>query len=449
MEVKKFSNKIFEKGKQAGFTDMEVYYQNSEEFEVTVYQSEVDTYKINTDIGLSFRGIIEGKMGYSYTEKFEDEDVDFIIKNAAQNANETQNDVEESIFEGSDKYNELEDMELKDVEVAAKIDDALNMERLARSFDSRIHSVEYCLVGTSRSKRRIINTKGFDKEESSGIALGYLSLVAKDGEDIRSGDKFKINLDYNKINYEEIVKDAVEEAVSHLNAKTIDSGKYKTILRHDAAVSLLATFASIFSADEVQKGLSLLGNKKDERIASEKLTIIDDPFCKEAPSRYSFDDEGVATYTKNIIENGVLKTLLYNLKTAKKDNVNSTGNGFKASYKSPVDVSPTNMYIVPGNKSFEDEIKLLNKAVLITSLQGLHSGANPVSGDFSLAAEGFLIENGKITMPVEQITVAGNFYKVLMDIEDVLSDFEFSIPSHSGCFGSGSLVVKEMSISGK
>lgn len=448
MEIKEFTKKLFEEGYKIGFSDMEIYYVDGEEFEVTAYDKAIDSYKINNDIGLSFRGIINGKMGYVYTEKFEDSDIEFILTSGVQNAKESQSDVEVSIFGGSKEYIALPNRELKDADINTKIQDALKMEEAALQFDDAIKSVRYCLVSTGKGKRKIINTKGLDLEESAGFAVAYLSLVAGRGEEVKSGSKFMINSDYKGIDYKEIVKSAAQEAISRFDAKSIASGKYKIILRRDVASSLLATFSSIFSSDATQKGLSLLKGKVNTKIASEVVSIIDNPFYKDAPSCCSFDDEGVATFEKHIIKDGMLKTLLYNIKTGRKEGVESTGNGFKPSYKSPVGVAPSNFYIVPGMRSYEEAIKSMEKALIITELSGLHSGANAVSGDFSLAAEGFLVQNGEIVRAIEQITIADNFYKVLINIEEVLSDFEFNIPSVAS-FGSASIIVSEMSISGE
>lgn len=449
MDIKNFVSTLFSKGKTKGFDDMEVYFVDSEEFEVTSYEKEIDSYKINTEKGMSFRGKINGKLGYAFTEKFEDEDIDFLIENASRNAGQTEPDVEEEIFAGSESYSNFENTEFRDNDIPNKIKDAIDMEGYARDYDKRITSVQYCLVSTSKGARRIINTKGLDLSDSTGAAIGYISVVAGDGEDVKSGDKYKLSPDYNDVDFKKLVKDAADEAISMLGAKPVKSGAYKVILRNDAAVSLLSTFSSVFSADAAQKGFSLLKGKEEQKIASEKITLVDDPFYKGSLSSCTFDDEGVATYKKTVVEKGVLKTLLYNIKTAKKDGKTTTGNGFKASYKGTVSVAPTNFYIVPGTKSYNSAVKESDKALIITSLEGLHSGANAVSGDFSLAASGYLVENGKIKAPVEQITVAGNFYQVIDNVEEVLDDVFFGLPSGMGSYGSPSLVIKEMNISGE
>ncbi|CEH34479.1 TldD/PmbA protein [Romboutsia lituseburensis] len=151
---------------------------------------------------------------------------------------------------------------------------------------------------------------------------------------------------------------------------------------NEAMVSLIGTFADIFSADSAQKGLSLLKDKEGEIIANEIVTIVDNPLLEDGLASTPFDDEGVATFKKEIVSQGKLTTLLHNLKTANKANVKTTGNGFKASYSSQVGVEPSNLYIEKGEKSFDELMGLVGEGVVITDLAGLHSGANSIQETF-------------------------------------------------------------------
>jgi PmbA protein len=197
--------------------------------------------------------------------------------------------------------------------------------------------------------------------------------------------------------------------------------------------------------DSAQKGLSLLKDKEGEIIASELLTIVDDPLLDNGLGSAPFDDEGVATYRKEIISNGKLETLLHNLKTANKDNIKTTGNGFKSSYSSSVGVSPTNLFIQKGEYSLEELMNKLGEGVIITDFAGLHSGANSITGDFSLAAKGYYIKDGKKQYPIEQITVAGNYFDLIKDIKAIGDDLNFPMSS----FGAPSILVNTLSIAGK
>ncbi|MEF9934030.1 MAG: TldD/PmbA family protein [Clostridium sp.] len=449
IDIRTFTEILFEKGKKLGFEDMEVYYTGSDSFDIKVYKSEIDSYNVNSSMGLSFRGIINGKMTYSFTERFNEDDIDYLLNLAVKNSNEVEIIGEDHIFEGSDNYHSEFSNNYSEVDSAKKIQDAILLEKKGSEIDNRIETVQHCMLQTAKGTRRIINTKGLDLSEESGVCMAYISVVASDGESKKSGSSFNMVESYGSLDFDAIAKEAVEEATIKIGAVTPKTGKYKIILRYDAAAELLSTFAGVFSAESVQKGLSLLKDKLNTKIACDKITIIDNPFLECSASKTTFDDEGVATKEKCLIEKGILKTYLHNLKTSKKDGVESTGNGFKSSYKAPVDISPTNLYIQSGERNLEDIISELDSAIMITELQGLHSGANSVSGDFSLAALGMYIENGKVVGPVEQMTISGNFYSLLRDVVEVANDFKLSVPTSAGGVGSSSILIKEMNISGK
>jgi PmbA protein len=210
--------------------------------------------------------------------------------------------------------------------------------------------------------------------------------------------------------------------------------------------SLLGVYSSIFSSEAAQKGLSKLAGKEGEVIASELVTLIDDPFFKGSLVSRNFDAEGSPTHTKKIIENGVFSTLLYNLKTAAVAGKKTTGNASKAGYDAAVGISPFTMYIAPGEITEEELLTKAGNGVYITSLGGLHAGANAISGDFSLQSSGFMIEDGEKTGYVKSFTVAGNFYDLLKNITALASNLK--MPG-MGRLGSPSVLVEGLSIAGK
>lgn len=241
--------------------------------------------------------------------------------------------------------------------------------------------------------------------------------------------------------------EASDEALSMLGASPLDSGVYPALIRFNVFAEILEAFFPIFAADNVQKGLSGLKGKLGEKISSNIVTICDDLFCQEGFAGTPFDDEGAATSHKSVIDSGVLSTYLYNTRSAAKDNRDSTGNGFRASYKSPFYTSPTNFYLKRGNKSIEELLELAEGGLLITMAAGLHSGLDTVSGDSSVQVQGYLIKSGSRNKPVNGVTISGNFYDLLNNIEEIGNDLHFIFPA-SGHFGSPSIFVKEASISG-
>lgn len=450
MSNRELIEKIFNRGKELGLGDMEVYIQGNKQFDTRIFEGEIDKYSISDEIGLSFRGMYNGKMGYSYTEKVDETSIEMLIKEAMENAVTIDSEDEEEIFAGSKEYKEVNtyNSELENVTTEQKIEFTKAMEKAAFEADKRVTSVNYCLYGEVTGYSLLANTKGLNLENKSNLAEAYISVVVKDGDDVKTGSNFIISNDFSKFNPEELASAAVKEALSMLGAKSIESGKYPVILRNDVAASILQAFSSVFIAENVQKNLSLLKGKLNEQIANELITIVDDPFLKDGVASTPFDGEGVATKYKKVIDKGVLKTYLHNSKTARKDGVESTGNASKSSYKSPVSISPTNMYIENGNTSIEEMINNTESGIMIINVQGLHSGLNAVSGDFSLSAYGYLIEKGKIARPVNQITIAGNLYEVLKSVEAVGNDLKFGFPS-TGYIGSPSLKISSLAIAGK
>lgn len=447
MEFNLFKEKLFEEANKAGFEEYEIYYADGESLSINIYEGEVEKYKLNTAFGLSFRGKINGKMGYSYSEILDEEAIKTLIQNAKSAALTIENDDVKFIYEGDKEYKEIDSFkkELEGINPDKYIELALQMEKECKKQCDKVINFHSCAIGYGKSIYGIINSKGLNlKNERNSLSAYVIPIIEADGEKY-DGMGYVLAQKLDDIKPDELAKQAIEEATSRIGGKSIPSGKYKIIINNEAMVSLLGTFSSIFNSEQAQKGLSLLKGKEGEMIASDIVTLIDDPHLKDGLGTCSFDDEGVATYTKEIVTNGKLNTLLYNLKTANKAGVKSTGNGFKSSYASTVGVSETNFYIKPGEKSFDELCEIVKDGVIITEFAGLHSGASSVTGDFSLAAKGFMIENGKKTFPVEQITIAGNFFTLLKDIEEVGSDLKFPMSS----IGSPSIIVKELSIAGK
>lgn len=450
MDIKIFKEKIFEKALQAGFTDCEIYFVKVNNFELKIFKGEISNYKDSKLNGVSFRGTFDSNMGYAYSERIDLDIIDLLIKNAKENAEIIEDKEKEELYKGDTDYEEINtyNEKLNEITVDTKIKDALAMESTAYNFDKRVVSVDNCLIATGENEVYISNTLGLDLYNHSNFCLAYLDTRVMENDQIKVDGEIWVDNDYSKFDPKQISEKAVAKALSYLGAKQIPTGSYKTIISNEAFTDLLSCYSEIFFAINCQKGFSLLKGKLNTKIASDIVTLRDDPLRQSSLVRVPFDSEGVKTFDKFVIDKGVLKTYLYNLKTAKVDGVKSTGNGFKGSYKSYVGTACTNFYIEPSETTLEEMTSKVSNGILITELSGLHSGINTISGDFSLSATGFLIENGKITKPVEQITIADNFYSILKNIQMVCNDLDFGVPSGSGSIGSPSVYVGELSVSG-
>ena len=445
MDFTNFKNQVIAKCENWGITEYELYYQASESTNVGTFQHEISQFTSSIEGGVCFRCIVNGKMGYASTEELSEVQAASIVERAADNASVLE--AEEPVFlgQGGQTYAVLpeEDRALPTTEaLIAKV--LSTQEQLYAANPAVIDGCSTTGIA-ERSETAIYNSKGLDLHSESTLTALILSAVVTNGKEKANDFQIKLgNLD--EMDTEALTKKAAETALGKLGGDVAPTGAYPVVFDPDAMSDLLSTFSSIFSSESAQKGLSKLSDKEGSGIAASCVTLMDDPFCEFSPRKKTFDAEGSPTYTKKVIENGVLNTLLYNLKTAAVAGKQTTGNASKAGYNADVGIRPCTMYVAPSQMSEEELLKTAGNGVYINSLGGLHAGANPISGDFSLQSAGFMIENGVKTTAVKSFTVAGNFYDLLKNIRCVASNLE--LPG-MGTFGSPSVLVDGLSIAGK
>lgn len=442
---------LFKKAYEAGIEDSEIFYQGDENFSVKIYKGDIDKFSLSEDGGLSLRGKYNGKMGYAYTEKLSEAAIDDLIMNIIENAKLIDSDDEEEFFEGGSQYQTLDkyNKELAFVAQQDKVQLVKDLEQEILKLDERVKMVNTCMYGDGDSILEIKNTKGLELNHRNNMAYIYASAVFKDGELSKTAGDFQVSADFKALDYKSLARKIVDDGIGMLGAKPVKTGKYKIVLQQEAMADLLEGYMSNFSAENVQKDLSALKGKLGEQIAVEQFNLIDDPFLPQGMASRAFDGEGVPTRKKNLIEDGKLATFLHNLKTAKKEGIESTGNAYKSSYKGVIGISATNLYIEPQEHAFEEMLEAVGQGLLIKELSGLHSGINALSGQFSLLAEGFVIRDGKIAEPVNQITVAGNFFDLLKNIQMIGNDLKFMLPSGGTHMGAPSVYIGELVVAGE
>lgn len=442
-----------QESKTFGFESLELYFESGEQFNVRVFNRDIDTFNLSSGAGVSVRGIFNGKMGYAFTEILEtQEDLQALLTACRSNAIINESALEALLYEpsASDQKIVIEKTSATffEVEPSLKIKALIQLENQLMAKYPEIDRINYNVYSEGKSLVKIRNTFGLDVMYESDMAYVLFGPIVKRGEETRNEFEFGTmrNFDYNTL--ESVAIKATEASISMLGAHAISSGLYRTALRYDAAVSLIEAMSSVFSAEAVEKGLSALKGKLGQVIASDLISFIENPHLKDGLASTPFDSEGVPTRKKRIVDHGVLTTYLHNLRTAKKNGVEPTGNGFKASYKSSVGIAPTNFYVEPGEMTPETLFYDMGEGLLITALDGLHSGLNAISGDFSLSARGYKIEKGYLSTPVTQITVAGNYFEMLKAVRAVANDLKFESVGGNSAFGAPTLDVGVLSISG-
>jgi PmbA protein len=425
--------------------DIEILLSAGNSFSTKINEQNIESFSYADSKGLSVRVIKDGKTGYAYTEKFDEEAFQMIVDEALENAKYSEDD-EAEVMENHPDINvqlDMYDEKLNDVDVNDKIAIAKDLEKFAKAADKRVFNVPYAVYGDSTGYVKIANSKGLDKEEKQNTAFCYVGALTQQDEDKRVGLEFAIGRDFSKFDAEKMAKNSVEKSTALLGGEQIKSGSYSVVLNNEMMASMLSTFSGVFSAKAVQEGRSMLVGKMGQKIANEKVSILDDALHSEGTSSRKFDSEGYPSQSTVLIEDGKLKSFLHNTQTARKDGVKSTGNGSR-SYKGSLGISSSNFILKPGTHKESELLAAKDEVIEIVALQGMHSGANPISGDFSLSGEGFLYENGERKHSLKQFTVSGNFLQMMNDVEMIADNFKFDMSS----FGTASVLIKELAISG-
>ena len=452
MDIKtaeKFMEKLVKAGTEYGFESCEASFSQNSTMSIDILKGEVSSYENSATSGLSFRGLKNGQMGYCSTNILDDNSIDFILKSAMENC-EVLNDEDPQFIYCDEKNKDLYFSQTTDAyskntyKTFSEL--GLKLEKAILALDDRIDAVDNLSITCSTGPYLIINSKGLHSyRDTDGMSLFAAARATDSDGSVKSGGHYWIGNDIDEFDIDKFLVKFKENLIGKMGAKSCKSGNYKTIMKSEAFQQFFMVFFSNFLATSMQRGLSLLAGKEGEKIAADIFTVKEEPMYDKALTKIPFDDEGVLTTSKAIIDNGVFATALYDLKSAYKAGKESTGNGFKNG--SAVSEAPTNLIVVPGEKDYDGLLKQAGEGIVLTDLAGLHAGVNPISGDFSLLCEGYLIENGKQGRPVEQITVAGNFYEVIKVIESVGNDI-INVPSGEGEFFTPSVLIGSLAISG-
>ena len=432
---------------EEGLNEYEIYYMSDESTSVQTLNKEVNSFSSSTSGGLCLRVVVDGKMGYASTELMTEAEMRELPLRAKSNAMATEKPDTVGIFAGSDSYEELKikkvellcAAELKDY--AIKTGEALFAKNPAVKEGTSSQAI---CAGTTV---RLVNSHGVDLSVDCGINALIGEAVVGVGDENQQDYSLK-NLEGDDT-VAEVVDEAVGEALSKIGAGSVDSGKYNVVINGNQMRSLLSVFSSAFSAKAVIDGMSRLKGQEGEKIAADIVTITDDPQREGNAVGTNFDAEGVATHRKSVVECGVLKTFLHNRETALAMGKETTANASKAGYSSPIGVRPYSFAIEPGDKSRDELFALAGNGIYITEINGLHAGANPVSGDFSLQSAGFLIKDGKKAEAVKGFTVAGNFFELLKSITALGDKLERGVATGVTGFCSPDVLVPDMSVAGK
>lgn len=446
--MEQFKRKIAERCAEKGITEYEIYYEIGESTSVSIHRQQINQFTSSVEGGLCFRCMVNGRMGYASTESLNSEQAYQLVDRAVDNAAVLETEDAQFLGEGNQTYEVLE-RQLYDLPTTEElIATALDTQQAIYDADSRVVDGTSTQCLREKSEIGIWNSKGLNLSYVNQIAGIVTAAVVSDNGEMANDAKIRLGA-LATIDGKALAAETVAGALEKLGGQTAPTGVYPVVFSPKAMAELLKTFSGCFSSDAAQKGLSPLADKEGHSIGSAVLTIVDDPFHPQNPMPMPFDAEGSPTARKAVVEGGVLKTLLYNLKSAHKAGCKTTGNASKGGYNSAIGVQPFTMYIAAGEVASEELLRQAGEGVYVDALHGTHAGTDGVSGDFSIQSTGYLIQNGEKTTRIKGFTVAGNFYELLKKITAVADDLELPMPLGMTTFGSPTVLVEGLSIAGK
>ena len=426
-----------------GAESAEVYLQEGRQLSVEVRNGEMETIQESSSHGAGFRVFKEGKMGFAHSNDLSDTSVDQAIQSAIEFAGHMTAD-EHNILPSDPGVTPVEglfDAELGSVSMEDKIALITRLEELAMA-DRRITVSNGAGYGEGEGAVYLANSNGLAKSyRSSGCNYG-VSVVAEKGEQRSSGGEYCSRRFYSDlVPPEEVAREAARSAYEMLDPRLVPTQRAPVVFHPDVARSLLGGILGAINGERVLQGASFLAESVGEKIASELLTIVDDGTRAKGMASSPFDGEGVPTQRRTILEEGVLQGFMYNTMAASRAGVESTGNASRGGFSSLPGIGPHAFYVEAGDTDPQEIIRSTPTGLYLTSVTGY--GINPVSGDFSGGAQGFWIENGRLTFPVMGLTIAASADEMLNGIDRMGSDLDLTRTMTAPTFR-----IREMQIGG-
>jgi len=438
---------IVRKALAAGASDAECTISEGEEFSASVRMRELETVKEAGSRGVGLRILIGKRTGSAYTSDFSADGIALMVKSAIALAEITTEDPHLGLPDPSELGSLPGDLSLYCSDVAQletpfKIAQAKEAEAAALDFDPRITNSEGGSFDSNLSRNIFANSRGFIGEyRTSSCSLSAVP-VAREGDSMERDYWFSLARSFAGLEKPaDIGRIAAQRAVRRLGAVKVETQKVPVVFEPRTARSLLGNIFEAVHGESIYRQASFLTGKLGQKIASEKLTVIDDGTMPGLFGTSPFDDEGVPTRRTVVIEKGVLKNYLMNTYTARKLGMKTTGNAARG-ITGNAGIGHGNLFMERGDKSAEEIIKSIPNGFYVTELMGF--GINIVTGDYSRGATGLWIRNGELAFAVSEVTIAGNLINMLQDLEHKGSDLEFR-----GSTAAPTLCIREMTVGGR
>ncbi|CAM4277441.1 TldD/PmbA family protein [Corallococcus sp. ZKHCc1 1396] len=447
MNYEQLAKKIVQRAVKRGAKQAEAYLEVGRQSSVRVREGQIEDLTEATSKGVGVRVFVKDRLGFAYTSDFTPAGLERVVDLAVQLAEAAAPSKLNGLPSAKDLGKRGDTGLLFDPKVANlpgdwKINAALEAERAGRAEDARVATFDSVSAGDFVSEVYLASSEG----ATGGYSGTYVYLVAvpvaaQDGQ-LQTG----FWLDYKRFfddleSPESIGRQAAKRAVRMLGAKSVKTCQVPVVFDPLVAANFVQNIAQAADGNAVYQRSSVLAAHVGKKLAGNHITLVDDGLLPRGLATAPFDGEGVPTRRTPILDKGVLSGFLYDAFTARKAKARTTGNASRG-YSALPGIGTTNLYLEPGAQSPEDIVRQVPRGLYVTALLG--HGADPVSGDMSCGANGLWIENGELTHPVQEVTVAGNLLQMLKDVDAVGSDLQF----RGGSAGAPTVRFRQLTVSG-
>ena len=389
--------------------------------DVRVFHGDVESLSSAEIAGIGVRVVSDHRVGFAYAGSLEKGICEEVLSDARDNVAYGTPDDAEGLADdpGTPPGIECAAPGFGDTDTDAKVALALELEGATLAADPRIRVVETCTYGDADICVAVANSRGLDVAHRRTLANLTAFAVAGDGEDTQTGFGYTLARDPADLDAAQVAAEAAERACRLLGATQPRSGRVPVVLDQFVVAQLLGVIAATRSGAAVVKGRSIFGGRLGAALAGGAVTLVEDPTDARAFGARPFDAEGVASRRVDAVGNGTLRSFLHNSYTARRLETQTTASAARASYKSPPGVGARALGFAPGDASLADLLRQAEGGVYVQSVSGLHSGVNPVSGDFSTGIEGLWIRDGVLAGPLREATIASTLQRMLLDVAAV------------------------------
>jgi PmbA protein len=426
---------------------VEAYVSAGTSTNVDAYEAEIESLTQAGASGIGIRVIADGRTGFAWATSLDDD----IVAETLAEARDNRPFAEPDEFAGLARPDGVEPTDLdlyRDDVLRTPVDDkvamAIELERMVRGADGRVKGVRSATYHDAEGAFGLATSTGIRAGGRATTAYVSVSALADDGEASVIAGGYSIGRSPHDLSLQEASDDALERLLAKIGSTKPESGEVTLILEPRLTATVLGLISGMLGGEAVAKGRSPFAGRVGEQIGSPLLTIVDDPTNPDSLGAESYDDEGLATRRVPLLRAGALEGFLHNTHSARRAGTTSTASAARG-FSSRPGISARALTVEPGPGDLDSLLAGVDDGVLASALGGLHSGVNPVSGDFSVSVEGIRVRGGERAEPIKEATLASTLQRLLLDVSHVGADVEWQ----PGGTGGVTLLIPGVTLSGR